>query len=680
MKVSFNWLRDYLDISLSVEELAERLTMAGAEVTGMETIDNDVVLDLDVTPNRPDCLSVIGIAREVAALTERELTLPQLHYEQRGNPIEKMVSVEIADTDLCSRYCASLISGLKVSDSPNWLQQRLAACGMRPINNIVDVTNYVMMEWGQPLHAFDYRKVEGERIVVRRARSGETITTLDEVEREFAGDMLVIADARKPVAIAGVMGGADTEVVWGTTTVLLESANFNPTSIRRTGSDLHLHTEASLRFERGISPELPLFALQRATQLLLELAGGQAASGVIDVYPIKAEPKSILLSAAQVKRLLGIELEIDQIVKVLNSLGFRCEPAGSTSELTVAVPYWRGDVRLTADLVEEVARIIGYKSLPATMLGGPLPGQQPDALITLKERTRDILVSCGFQEVITYSLTSREMLEKVAPAPTPLRIANPMTREQEYLRTTLRPGLLNTLSSNQKHEEGGIKLFEVGRIYLPREGDLPEEREMLVGVLSGPRQELSWLGGMELLDYFDAKGVVESLLSRLRVPAKFEVVEDEGLHPGRRAGIILDGDRIGAIGELHPRVREAFDLFGEVYLFEIDVAKLLPYNIRLHRYQTISRFPGTVRDLAIVVDAQLPSQRVQDIIGSFPLVSQVILFDLYTGQPIPQGKESLAYKVSFQSPTHTLTDEEVDRVQQEIVDRLCRELGATLRS
>jgi phenylalanyl-tRNA synthetase beta chain len=653
MRIPLNWLRDYVDITWSVEELAERLSMAGMDVKGSETVADDVVL---------------------------ELTLPQLHYEQRGDPIEKTVAVEIADADLCSRYCASLISGLKVSTSPSWLQQRLLACGMRPINNIVDVTNYVMMEWGQPLHAFDYAKVQGKRIVVRRARGGEVITTLDGVERELGGDMLVIADVQSPVAIAGVMGGADTEVARETTTVLLESANFNPTSVRRTCAHLPLHTEASLRFEKGISPELPLLALQRATQLLLELAGGQAASGVIDVYPVKVEPKSISFSTAQVKRLLGIDLEIHRIVKVLNSLGFRCESAGLASELLVAVPYWRGDVRLAADLVEEVARIIGYESLPTTMLGSPLPRRQPDPMIPLKERIRDILVACGFQEVVTYSLTSQEMLQRTAPTPAPLRIANPMTREQEYLRTTLRAGLFTTLSSNQKREGSGIRLFEVGKIYLPREGDLPEEREMLVGVLSGPRQELSRLGGMDPLDYFDAKGVVESLLSRLGARAEFEVVADEGLHPGRKTGIILDGDRIGVIGELHPRVRESFDLLGPVYLFEIDVAKLLPHSTRPYRYQTISRFPGVVRDLAIVVDDQLPSQKAQDIIQGFPLVSQVTLFDLYVGPPIPQDKKSLAYRAVFQSPTHTLTDEEVDRVQQEILDRLYRELGAALRS
>lgn len=640
----------------------------------------DVVLYLDVTPNRPDCLSIIGIARELAALTEQEPSLPQIHYEDKGVPIDQLASVEIADADLCSRYCASIITGLKVGPSPLWMQQRLLAGGMRPINNIVDVTNYVMLEWGQPLHAFDYRELKEGKIIVRRARNEEVVTTLDGVDRPLTDDMLVIADAQSPVALAGVMGGAESEVTPGTTSVLLESANFNRASIRYTSARLRLQSEASSRFEKGISPELTLPALRRATQLLLELAGGQAAAGVIDVYPGKVEGKPISLSSNQVKRLLGIEVDVDQIAKVLTSLGFRCESAVPSSELGVTVPYWRTDVSSATDLVEEVARIIGYDKLPTTMLGSPLPRQRPNPMIALREGLSGILVGSGFQEVINYSLTSQDMLEKVAPAPAPLRIANPMTREQEYLRTTLRAGLLATLSLNQRREENGIKLFEVGKVYLPREKDLPDEREILAAVLSGPRQELSWLGGEESLDYFDAKGVVECLLNRLALAYSFETCRDEGLHPGRRAEIVLDGNRVGVIGELHPRVTENFELSGPVYLLEIDVTRLLPYTLSPRKYQPLPRFPGTIRDMALVLDAHLVSQKVCDIIKGFPLVSQVTLFDHYTGEQLPRGKKSLAYRVVYQSPTHTLTDAEVDRVHQEIISLLNKELGATLRA
>jgi len=795
MKVSLNWLRDYIDITLPLKDLAHRLTMSGTEVKGTEftgqawdnivvgeiitvephpnadrlklvTVDlgvehskvvcgapnvrvgdkvpfarvgaqlidahtgelvqlkpakirgiisegmacsekelgisdrheglmvlpseaplgipladylGDAILDLDVTPNRPDCLSVIGIAREVSALTRQEMHLSPPYHQEEGPGIEQLASVEIADADLCRRYCASLIDGVKVAPSPPWMQQRLNACGMRPINNIVDVTNYVMLEYGQPLHAFDFRQIRGGKIIVRRASEGESIISLDGAERILNPDMLVIADSQLPVAIAGVMGGADSEVIAPTTSVLLESANFNPVSIRRTSTNLKLRSEASLRFERGISLELTLPALKRATQLILELAGGKAAKGIIDVYPGRRDTKPILFHTSWVKRLLGIELKREQIVEILTSLGFECQPTNSL-EIEVNVPYWRMDVSGAADLVEEIARIIGYDYIPTTMLGGQLPQQQADPLINFREKLRDLLVGCGFQEVITYSLASRERLAKITLPEYSIRVANPLTMEQEYLCTSLRPNLLALLSSNQKHEEGGIRLFEIGKVYLPREKDLPEERQMLVGVLSGPRVERGWLGEKGWLDFFDAKGVVETLLGRVGIEADFEAGKEESLHPGRAAKIVIDHNVVGIIGELHPKVAESFDLLPQpVVLFELELEKLLPYMSLRGKYRPLSRFPESVRDIAIVVDAEVPAKKVQDIIHGFPLVSQVSLFDLYTGEQVPSGKKSLAFRVVYQSPAHTLTDEELEKVEREILARLSREVGATLR-
>jgi len=794
MKVSLNWLRDYVDITLPLKDLAHRLTMSGTEVKGTEftgqawdnivvgeimavephpnadrlklvTVDlgveqskvvcgapnvrvgdkvpfarvgaqlidghtgelvrlkpakirgivsegmacsekelgisdrheglmvlppeaplgipladyfGDAVLDLDVTPNRPDCLSVVGIAREVSALTKQEMRLSPPYYQEEGPGIEQLVSVEIADADLCRRYCASLIDGVKVAPSPSWMQQRLNACGMRPINNIVDVTNYVMLEYGQPLHAFDFRQIRGGKIIVRRASEVEGITSLDGAERILNPDMLVIADSQFPVAIAGVMGGADSEVIAPTTSVLLESANFNPVSIRRTSTKLKLRSEASLRFERAISPELTLPALKRATQLLLELAGGKAAKGVIDVYPGRREVKPIIFHTFWVKRLLGIELKRKQIVEILTSLGFECRPTNSM-EIEVTVPYWRMDVNGAADLVEELARIIGYDYIPTTMLSSQLPRQQVDPLVRFREKLRDLLVGCGFQEVITYSLASRERLAKIGLPEHPVRVANPLTTEQEYLRTSLRPNLLALLASNQRHEEGGIRLFEIGKVYLPREEDLPEERETLVGVLSGPRIEHSWLGEKGRLDFFDAKGVIETLLGRVGIEADFEAGREETLHPGRAAEIVVDRNVVGIIGELHPEVAERFDLLPQpVALFELEIEKLLPY-VSPGEYRPLSRFPESVRDIAVVVDAEVPAKKVQDIIRGFPLVSQVSLFDLYTGEQVPSGKKSLAFRVVYQSPTHTLTDEELEKVEREILSKLSQEVGATLR-
>jgi len=642
----------------------------------------DAILDLDVTPNRPDCLSIIGIAREIAALTGQTVRLPKASYDELGEPTEGKASVEIIDPDLCPRYCASLITNVKVGPSPPWLEQRLLACGMRPINNVVDVTNYVLLEYGQPLHAFDYRKLAQSKIIVRRARQGEFIATIDGVDRVLTGDMLVIADGDGAVAVAGVMGGAESEVTKETTTVLIESANFNPASLRRTSMALRLRSEASLRFDKGISPELPLPALQRATQLMAALSGGKIAKGIIDVYPGKVEPKQILLTSRQVKRILGVDISLEQRIKVLTSLGFDCQVAGG-EELSVTVPYWRTDVRISDDLVEEIARTVGYDELPTTLLSGTLPKYQPDPMRALRERVSQLLVGCGMQEVITYSLTSTEAMGKAVPQSqlTPLRVANPITAAQEYLRTTLRANLLAALAANEKHEEDSIRLFEVGKVYLPREGDLPEERHMLAGVLSGPRLNQSWHGESGALDFFNAKGVVETLFEHLGITASFEPAEDETLGPGKRAKIMVQGQSVGVLGELHPKVVESFDISSRsVYLFEIDLERLLPATLEPHKYRPIARFPATLRDIALVIDEAIPSKKANDIIQSCPLVVGVALFDVYTGKQVPQGKKSLAYRILYQSPDRTLTDDEVNRAQVEILERLHRELGAILRA
>jgi phenylalanyl-tRNA synthetase beta chain len=663
----------------------------------------DVVLDLDITPNRPDCLSIICIAREIAALTGEPLRLPEIDYEETEESIDSFASVDIVDPDLCPRYCASLIIGIKIAPSPSWLQQRLNSCGMRPINNVVDVTNYVMLEYGQPLHAFDYHKLKGRQIIVRRAGNGETITTLDGSKRTLNPDILVIADKEEAVAVAGIMGGLDSEVTDRTDTILLESANFNQATIRRGCSHLQFQSEASLRFDKGLNSGLPLLPLKRATQVLLELAGGRAAKGIIDVYPGKPKPKPILLTVREMKRLSGLKVNIEEILKVLKALGFECQKGDSSSQVSVSVPYWRSDVKCSADLVEEVVRIIGYEKIPITRLGSPLPQQKsrlsPSAQQSnLKEKLRNSLTGFGFQEILTYSLVSLEKLQKLSPKLElkipPLKVANPMTKEQEYLRTSLRTGLLATLAHNQKFEEAGIRLFEIGKVFLPRhppviageakqsqeERELPWEKEMLCAVLSGPRAELSWQVGKELLDFFDAKGVVENILSQLGLKVSFENSDDEGLLPGVQANIIVGDDRIGILGELHPKVAQAFELFSVACLIEIDLEKVLTKITGIKEYQPIPRFPSVTRDIALVVDEQVSYRTVENIIQSFPLVTKITLFDLYRGEQIAEGKKSFAIRIIYQSPRHTLTDEEVDQIQEQMLARLHQELGATLRS
>jgi phenylalanyl-tRNA synthetase beta chain len=644
----------------------------------------DTIYDIKVTPNRADCLSVIGIAREVAALTNQPTHIPDPSYVEEGDPIHNSISIEIADADLCSRYCASLVTGVKIGPSPQWMQQRLIAGGMRPISNVVDITNYVMLEYGQPLHAFDYTQIKGKKIIVRRARNDEPLYTLDGMKRDLNPNMLVISDEKYPIALAGVMGGADSEVIDPTTSILLESANFNNISIRRTSIKLNLRSEASSRFERGISPELAPIALRRATQLLLELAGGKAAKGIADVYPGKKEQKPVLLPKERVSRVLGLELSTERIQKVLESLGFGCRSAGTSGDLMVTIPYWRTDVRMADDLVEEIARIIGYDEIPTTLLSSQIPQQVPAPMLSLKEQIRDLLVGCGMQEVITYSLVSQATLDKVDPhqklGPA-LRVANPMSTEQEYLRTSLRPGLLAAFASNEKHEKDGIKLFEVGRIYLARANDLPEEREMLVGILGGPRLERSWLSGEDTLDFFDAKGILETVFNRLKVKANFKPAEDQTLLAGKTAEVIVRGERVGVVGEVHPKTAALFDISTQpIILFEIDLVKLLSCTSAVYRYRTIPRFPGNSRDIALTVDNSLAASRVQEVIESFSLVDQVTLFDVYSGEQVPPGKKSLAFSIRYQSRERTLTDEEVNQAHQQIIERLQRDFGATLRS
>lgn len=656
---------------------------------GMPLVDylGDVVLDIEVTPNRPDCLSILGIAREVAALTGCQTYETEPHYLETNaeGEISSFISIDIAEPSLCPRYCASLIRGVKVAPSPVWLQQRLLACGMRPINNVVDITNYVMLEYGQPLHAFDYGELKGKQIIVRRAFPKETITTLDGVTRVLSPEILVIADAERAIAVAGIMGGAETEVTGGTSSVLIESANFNPMVIYHGRKDLRLSSEASLRFEKGLSPYLPLIALKRATQLMAELTGGKVVKGIVDVFPGVREQKQILFAISDVRRLLGIDLARDKIVDTLRILGFGCEETADFSHVKVNVPWWRGDISCTADLVEEVARIIGYDAIPTTMLSALLPKYELNPMLTLKKELQDIMVGCGFQEVLTYSLVSLEVLNRLSPGahlcvPTPMRIANPMSREWEYLRTSLRPGLLTTLARNRRHNEGTIRLFEIGKVFFSRKADLPEEKEMLCAVINGTRYRPFWKGELEEIDFFTAKGVVETVLLRLGIEASFETGNDESLLTGRCAWVVAGRDKIGVVGELHPKVAAAFEVPANTFLIELELDKLLNLGaVREVKYKPLPKYPSASRDIALLVNEEVAYQQIYSTIRGYPLVSAVSLFDLYAGEQVPKGKKSLAFRIVYQSPTHTLTDAEIEEVQQQLLAKLAQDFGAILR-
>ncbi len=645
----------------------------------------DVVFDQEVTPNRPDWLSVLGVAHEIAALTGGAVREPAVDYPEEGPPIESLVTITVDAPDLAHRYTASLITGVKVGPSPRWIQDRLIKAGQRPINNLVDITNYVMLEYGQPLHAFDYNALEGKTIHVRRATAGETLVTLDGEMRHLSSDMLVIADARNPVGLAGVMGGAASEMTEATTAVLLESANFSATNIRRTATDLRIRTEASYRFERNLNPDLAPLALWRATCLIQELAGGQVASGIIDLYPGRVERPSLPLTLDRVEKVLGVRFSLEDAERVLTSLGFqhqRQHQDGST--LDVSVPFWRSDITIEDDLVEELARITGYDSIPTTFLSQSIPPRQTRPDRELRERVKDILAASGMQEIISYSMTSRELLDRYG-APTgesePLRLTNPMSGEREYLRTTLRSSVLTTLASNQRFGHSGLMLFEVGRVYIPREADLPQEREVALGVMWGNRGPLAWTGDAGAADFYDAKGVVEALLAEIGLQPDFAPADDRMLHPGRTAAVNVAGQQIGLIGELRAEVQEGFGLSeGAVVMFELELEDLLPLlSEQPMTYAPIARFPGAYRDVALVVGTDVSAADLEAIIRRHGLVEAVTVFDVYFGEGVPEGKRSIAFRVQFQSPRRTLTAEAVNSAMERILLDMERETGAQLR-
>ena len=643
----------------------------------------DVVLDLEVTPNRPDCLSVLGIAREVAAFTDKEVREPEISYPEEGDAIEGLVSVEIADPSLCPRYTASVIQGVTVGPSPQWMQDRLLKAGQRPINNVVDVTNYVLLEYGQPLHTFDYTTLQQGKIIVRPARDGESFVTLDETKHTLRPPMLVIADAERSVALAGIMGGLNTEMTESTTTVLVESANFDPINTRRTAQALRIRTESSSRFDKGLQPELAAIALKRATQLILQIAGGKVCRGIVDAYPQPTDRPAITFTLARLKKVLGVTFPMDQVQDIFRRLGLPFQADGQEA-VAVTVPYWRSDIAQEDDLVEEVARIIGYDEMPTTTLSTSIPLHEPQPERELRERVKDILVACGMQETISYPLISEDALNKThAPSDgaRPLRVANPMSAELEYLRTTLRSSILATLAANQRHGEEGFRLFEVGRVYLPRPADLPLERETLVGVVAGPRSPEGRLGSAESMDLFDAKGIIEAFLDQLHVAYSFEAEDNSLFLPGRCARIAVGATTLGVMGEVHSRVLEEFEIdISPVALFEVDLAALAEVaSSGPLQYRALPRYPGAYRDLALVLDRGVAASLAQGIIERHPLVARATLFDVYEGEAVPQGKRSLAYRVLFQLLDRTLAGDEVNQARAEIVASLEGEVGASLR-
>ena len=645
----------------------------------------DVVLDVHTWPNRADMMNMVGIARETAAIMGSSVRPHDAEHAEGDADVHDAASVAIDDPDLCARYTATVVEGITVGPSPQWMQERLRAAGQRPINNVVDVTNYVMLELGNPLHAFDADEIHGT-IVVRLAREGERLTTLDGEDRELTTDTLLITDDSGPIALAGVMGGLDSEVAEGTTRVLLEAAQFDPASIRRTSTRLRLRSEASSRFERGLAPELAVRASRRATQLLVEVCGGTARRGVVDVYPRPQAASTVTLTRDRLDTVLGFEVPDDEVESALATLGFEVARAGDDFEVTA--PWWRTDIAIPDDIAEEVVRIAGYDRLPATTVRGRVPVHGPAPEQDLRERVRRALAAAGLQETISYSLTTDETLRRVQPSPDldanpPLRLRNTLSSDHEVLRTSLRHSLLETVDHNLRAGADEIAIFEAGRVYTPRrdaDGPLPSEREVVTGALCGGDRD-RWGTPLDRpLDFFDAKGVVDELGERLSVDFEYEPHEEHGLQAGRCARLSVGGAPVGVVGEVHPDTLEAFGVEQPVALFELDLAALLEAIPARRGAEPVPRFPAVEQDLALVVDEDVAAGDLQTRIEQSRLVAGARVFDVYRGDQLPEGKKSIAFAIRYQALDRTLTTEDANREQGRIVNRLSRELGAEVRA
>jgi phenylalanyl-tRNA synthetase beta chain len=639
----------------------------------------DTILDISITPNRPDCLCVIGVAREIAALTHQKVKVPLLSLYDRGEEIHQKTSVMILDQDLCPRYVARMIENVKIGPSPHWMSNRLEKVGVRSINNVVDVTNYVMMECGQPLHAFDFELLEKGRIVVRRAKEGEEFVTLDGVKRTLDGEMLMICDGVKPVAIAGVMGGLNSEIKEDTRRVLLESAYFNPEGNRRTSKRLGLETEAAYRFGRGIDYGGCLSAANRATQLIQELTGGKVVEGVVDVYPTPIKPSPIRLSVRKIHQVLGTEVSAEQVGNYLEDL--ELEVQGEDEDvLVVTPPSFRGDLEREIDLIEEVARLDGYERIPITIPKGSPSSEERSKEFIAERKVIDTLINHGYHEVVTYSFTSPASWDTIGLPPDDprrkhLRILNPLTEDFSVMRTTLIPGLLETAQYNISRKNSNLKFFELKKVFIPQERErLPEEIKFLVGLAMGFDRDPHWAFSPRPVDFYDIKGCVEDLLDALQIKrAKFNKAEDiPYLHPGKASKVVLDQEVLGVIGEVHPQVLGHYEIHGKAYLFEMDFSKMVKWAGEERRFQSLPKFPVVYRDLSVVVDRALEAEKVMEAIRAFqqPFVEEITLFDIYQGPPIPEGGKGISYRIRYQANDRTLTDEEVNQYHEKILTRL----------
>ena len=641
---------------------------------------NDTVYEFELTANRADCFSMVGLSREFGIMTNQKALFPVIMVNENGESIEGKASVAIEAHDLCTRFTSRLVTNVTIEPSPLWMQNRLRNSGIRPINNVVDVTNYVMLELGQPMHAYDYDCVADHTLIARRAKAGETLTTLDGNERELNESMLIIADTKGPIGVAGVMGGLTSEVTDKTTNVLFEAAVFNGPSIRRTSKALGMRSEASGRFERGVNHKYTAYAIDRAAQLLQQICPSCKVSvGVIDVYPEPVEQRTVTFTAEQINDYLGTSIEKDRMIDILTKLEFGITESGDTIE--ALVPTWRDDVTVMPDIAEEVARIVSYDNIAPTIPVAILSsgGMTPKKALT-KEVTH-YLAHAGLSQIITFSFMHKDgltnmMLPEGDSRYTAIPILNPISEEFPYMRTTLVPAVIEAAKRNIAQQNKDLWLFETANVYEPKAlplTEVPHERPMACGIMMGKVTEAAWNQAQRDTDFYDVKGVVDGLLAKLGL-TQFDIQpsSESYYHPGVSAHYTVNGVTIANYGELHPQVVKNFDLSGKVYMFEIDLEAVLSITVPPFRYQSFSKFPGTSRDLAIVAPVSVTSGEIVALIKEYggEYLESVSIFDVYEGEHIEAGYRSLAYNLQFRSMEGTLNDEDIDGAIQAIIDAL----------
>lgn len=690
MLAPLEWLKEFVVVDIEASKLAEQMTMSGSKVESLQklsfanpdnpnNISEEEVIEFEITPNRPDCLSIIGIAREVAATTNMQMKVKKSGKLNILRDDSCAASVDVTNSSLCPRYCALIVKNINVRPSPAWMQKRLSLAGIRPINNIVDITNYVMLEVGQPMHAFDMDKVFNANIVVRLAFEGEKIITLDGKTRELSTDTLVIADTEKALGIAGVMGGAFSEITESTKNIIIESANFNSINIRLTSKKLGLRTDASSRFEKGIDIENSKIAMERAIELIEQLDAGTVVNGIIDVSSMNNEQRLIKIDFDKINRLLSLNLPTETIISILEKLSIKVE---STEESYIAIiPSFRADIEGNADLAEEVARIYGFDKIPLNSVGASNSRGSKTKKQKLIDKVKEVLVGAGFFEISTYSFTSPNIYSTIGYKnanewPSTIKIANPLGEDQSVMRTTLLPNILEVLSRNYNRGQSSARIFETGVSFIPKDEamtELPNE----VALLSMALFENG-------ADFYFIKGKVELLCEELGILGNlsFERASHNAFHPGRSAVLECCGSELGIIGEIHPQILKNYNLEGlKVLAAEINLNNLLDLANTNKVFTPLPKYPSVKRDLAIVVDKTLPAKSVEDIIRNCggDLLCSVELFDIYEGAQIPQGTKSMAYSLQYRSSDRTLKDEEVIEVHNKITESIANVLGAKLR-